>query len=84
MERFCYKFYRKLHWYHNYCSEMQRFSKVTFSYQPVNYLEFKLQIIRKSKAKTNVILMESINSPKTIIFANKISKYMLELFNLKL
>ena len=43
---------------------MQRFLKVTFPYQPVNYLEFKLLIM----AKTKVILMEPINSLKTIIF----------------
>ena len=55
---------------------MQRFLKVTFSYQPVNYLEFKLWIMTKSKTKTKVILMEPINSSKTIILANKISKYM--------
>ena len=66
-EHLCHKFYRRLHWYHNYCSVMQRFLKVTFSYQPVNYLEFKLWIMTKSKTKTKVILMEPINSLKTII-----------------
>ena len=31
---------------------MQRFLKITFSYQPVNYLECKLWIMTKSKADT--------------------------------
>ena len=61
----------------NYCSVMQRFLNVTFSYQPKNYFEFKSWIkikILKSKIKINVILMELINLSKTIILANKISK----------
>ena len=66
-EHLCHKFYRRLHWYHNYYLVMQRFLKVTFSYQPVNYLEFKLWIMTKSKTKTKMILMEQINSLKTII-----------------
>ena len=68
-EHFCHKFYRRLHWYNNYCSVMQRFLKVTFSYQPANYLEFKLWIMTKSKTKTKTVLMEPINSSKTVILA---------------
>ena len=89
-EYLCHKFYRRLHWYHNYCLVMQRFLKVTlafqpvnyyhnyflvmqrflkvtFTYQPVNYLEFKLWIMTKSKSKTKMMLMEPINSSKSII-----------------
>ena len=37
----------------------------------------------KTKTKAKVILTEPINLSKTIILANKISKYMSQLFNLK-
>ena len=60
---------QKVTLYNNYCSVMQRFLKVTFSYQPANYLEFKLWIITKSKTKTKTVLMEPINSSKTVILA---------------
>ena len=73
-EHLCHKFYRRLYWYHNYCSVMQKFLKVTFSYQTLNYLEFKLWIMTKNKTKIKVILMEPVNPSKTIILANKISK----------
>ena len=46
------KFYWMLHWHHSYCSVMQRFLKVTFSYQPKNYLEIKLWVMTKSKTDT--------------------------------
>ena len=82
-EHLCYKFYRRLRWYPNYCSAMQRFLKVTFSYQPVDHLEFKLWIMTKSKTKTKIILVEQINSSKTIILINKISKYMYHSYSIK-
>ena len=41
------------------------FLKVSFSYQPVNYLEFKLWIMANGKTKTKAKLMEPINSLKT-------------------
>ena len=53
-----------------------RLLKVTFSSEPGNYFEFKLWIMIKSKTKTNMILMEPINSSKTFNLANKIFKYM--------
>ena len=41
-------------------------SYILISTCEVNYLEFKLLIMIKSKSKTKVILMEPINSSKTI------------------
>ena len=36
---------------------MQRLLKVTFAYQPMNYSEFKLWAMTKSKTKTKVIII---------------------------
>ena len=44
----------RLHWYHNYCSVMQRFFKVTLTYQPVNYLKFK-----NTRSKTTAALYQN-------------------------